>query len=199
MPIYQFANITPVVDRSAYVHPQAVLIGDVIIERNCYVGPNASLRGDFGRIIMHAGANIQDNCVMHSFPGHDAVIEENGHVGHGAVLHGCVIRRDALIGMNSVVMDAAEIGEGAFVGAMTFVRAGFVVPPRMLAMGAPVRIIRPLRAEELDWKANGSRQYQALAKMSLDSLVPCKARTEIEPDRQRSDAFSATPLHILEQ
>ncbi len=199
MPIYQFANITPVVDRSAYVHPQAVLIGDVIIERNCYVGPNASLRGDFGRIIMHAGANIQDNCVMHSFPGHDAVIEENGHVGHGAVLHGCVIRRDALIGMNSVVMDAAEIGEGAFVGAMTFVRAGFVVPPRMLAMGAPVRIIRPLRADELDWKANGSRQYQALAKMSLDSLVPCEARTETEPDRQRSDAFSATPLHILEQ
>ena len=199
MPIYQFANITPVVDRSAYVHPQAVLIGDVIIERNCYVGPNASLRGDFGRIIMHAGANIQDNCVMHSFPGHDAVIEENGHVGHGAVLHGCVIRRDALIGMNSVVMDAAEIGEGAFVGAMTFVRAGFVVPPRMLALGAPARIVRPLRAEELDWKANGSRQYQALAKMSLDSLLPCSARTEIEPDRQRSDAFSATPLHILEQ
>ena len=96
MPCYSIEGVIPVVHPSAYVHPTAVLIGDVHIGPNCYVGPNASLRGDFGRIVLQAGANVQDTCVLHSFPNHDVIVEECGHIGHGAVLHGCTVRRDAL-------------------------------------------------------------------------------------------------------
>lgn len=93
MPFYAIEGVTPVVDPSAYVHPTAVLIGDVIIGPDCYIGPCASLRGDFGRIVLQRGANVQDTCVVHGFPSADTVIEENGHIGHGAVLHSCLVRR----------------------------------------------------------------------------------------------------------
>lgn len=111
MPIYQIDGLTPVVPEESFVHPTAVLIGDVILGKGVYVGPNASLRGDFGRIVVKDGANIQDNCVMHGFPEQDTVVEEDGHIGHSAILHGCIIRRNALVGMNAVVMDGAVIGE----------------------------------------------------------------------------------------
>ena len=95
----------PVIDPSAYVHPTAVLIGDVIVGPDCYVGPCAVLRGDFGRIVLQRGSNLQDTCVMHGFPGTDTIVEEDGHIGHGAILHGCVVRRNALVGMNAVIND----------------------------------------------------------------------------------------------
>ena len=122
--------MVPVVDATAFVHPAAVLIGDVVLGAGSYIGPGASLRGDFGRMIVGQGANVQDNCVMHGFPETDTVVEDWGHIGHGAVLHGCRIGRNAMIGMNSVVMDGVEIGESAFVAAMSFVKAGTHIPPR---------------------------------------------------------------------
>ena len=127
--VYSIDGITPVVDPGAYVHPSAVLIGDVIIGARCYIGPCASLRGDFGRIVVKEGANLQDSCVMHGFPGTDTIVEEDGHIGHCAILHGCVVGRNALVGMNAVVNDNASIGEGAIVAAMAFVKARMVVPP----------------------------------------------------------------------
>jgi phenylacetic acid degradation protein len=187
----------PVVDPAAFVHPTATLIGDVIVGAGCYVGPGASLRGDFGRIILKPGSNVQDNCVMHSFPGQDAVVEENGHVGHGAILHGCVVGRDALIGMNSVIMDGAVIGEASFVGAMSFVKAGFVVPPRTLVAGVPARIMRDLQDKEIGWKANGTRQYQELARRSLVSLTACEPLAEREADRPEAKPIVAIPLHTI--
>ena len=132
MPCYSIEGVIPVVDPSAYVHPTAVLIGDVIVGPDCYIGPAACLRGDFGRIVMHRGANVQDTCVIHGFPKHDTRVEENGHIGHGAVLHSCIVRRDALVGMNAVVMDEAEVGEAAIVAACAFVPAGMKVPARRL-------------------------------------------------------------------
>ena len=121
--IYELDGIRPVIDPSAFVHPEAVVIGDVIISAGCYIAPGAVLRGDFGRITVHKGANVQDNCVMHGFPGTGTVIEENGHVGHGAVIHGAVIERNALIGMNAVINDEAVIGSENIVAAMAFIRA----------------------------------------------------------------------------
>lgn len=126
--VYAIDGIVPVVDPSAYVHPSAVLIGDVIVGPGCYVGPCASLRGDFGRLILERGSNLQDTCVMHGFPGTDTVVEEDGHVGHGAVLHGCRVGRNALIGMNAVIMDNAVIGESSIVAASAFVKAGAEIP-----------------------------------------------------------------------
>ena len=139
MPCYAIDGLVPVVDPSAYVHPSAVLIGDVIVGPGCYVGPGASLRADFGRIVLGEGANVQDNCVAHGFPYADTVVEPDGHIGHGAVLHACVVRRDALVGINAVVMDEAEIGEQAIVAACAFVPVGMKVPPRWLVVGAPAR------------------------------------------------------------
>jgi phenylacetic acid degradation protein len=169
MPCYALEGVVPVVDPGAYVHPTAVLIGDVIVGPGCYVGPCASLRGDFGRIVLERGANVQDNCVIHGFPDQDTVIEEDGHIGHGAVLHSCVVRRDALVGMNAVVMDEAEIGESAFVAACAFVPAGMKVPARSLVTGVPARVRRQLGEEEIAWKQEGTRTYQDLTRRCLAS------------------------------
>ena len=199
MPVYSIDGLVPVVHPSAFVHPQAVLIGDVLIGPRCYVGPGAALRGDFGRIIMGAGSNVQDCCVLHSFPSKDALLEEDAHIGHAAVLHGCTVRRGALVGIGAVVMDGAVIEEEAFVGASSFVRAGFVVPRRTLVMGVPARIVRQLTPEELQWKAAGTREYQELAARCHASLRECQPLTAAEADRPRLGASGAVPLHTLER
>ena len=185
MPCYSIEGVIPVIDPSAYVHPTAVLIGDVHVGPNCYVGPNASLRGDFGRIVLAAGANVQDNCVMHGFPQQDTVVEENGHIGHGAVLHSCVIRRDALVGMNAVVMDEAVVGEQAVVAACAFVPAGMQVAPRTLVAGVPAKLLRTLRDDEVAWKLTGTQTYQDLTRRCLASLTEVLALPKAEPDRPR--------------
>jgi phenylacetic acid degradation protein len=190
MPIYAYAGIRPVIDRTAYVHPQAVVIGDVIIGAGVFIAPGASLRGDMGRLIVEAGANVQDNCVMHGFPGKDCVIEPDGHVGHGAILHGCRVGRNALVGMGSTIMDGAVIGENAFVAAMSFVKAGFVVPAGTLVAGVPARVMRELRPEEIAWKVGGTRVYQELARRYGTTLEPCEPLREAEPDRPRAPSLS---------
>lgn len=192
--VYSIDGITPVVHPTAYVHPSAVLIGDVIIGPGVYVGPCASLRGDFGRLVIESGANIQDCCVMHGFPGTDTVVEEEGHIGHGAVLHCCIIRRNALVGMNSVVMDNAVIGESAIVAAQSFIKAGMEVPARMLVAGVPARVVRELTEQEMEWKVKGTRVYQELNRRSRDSMIETVALTEAEPDRRRFNASDIKPL-----
>ena len=199
MPAYAFEGLTPVVDPRAFVHPLAALIGDVIVGPSCYVAPGASLRGDFGRILLGAGSNVQDNCVLHSFPGQDVRLEEDAHVGHGAVLHGCSVRRGALIGIHAVVMDGVVVGEEAFVGASSFVRAGFVVPPRTLVTGVPARVVRELKPEELAWKATGTREYQELAARCLASLREAAPLAAPEPNRPVRAPSTTVPLHTIER
>ena len=194
MPCYSIEGVIPVVDASAYVHPTAVLIGDVIVGPDCYIGPAACLRGDFGRIVLHRGANVQDTCVVHGFPAHDTVVEENGHIGHGAVLHSCVVRRDALVGMNAVVMDDAEVGEEAIVAASAFIRAGMKVPPRSLAAGVPAKILRELTEQEIAWKREGTHTYQDLTKRCLASMKEVQPLQEIEADRPKLKAPAVEPL-----
>lgn len=194
MPCYALDGLVPVVHPTAHVHPTAVLIGDVHVGPGVYVGPCASLRGDFGRLVLGEGSNLQDNCTMHGFPDSDTVVEADGHIGHGAVLHGCVVRRGALVGMNAVVMDEAEIGEGAFVAACAFVKAGFKVPPRMLAAGMPARLIRELTDAELAWKAAGTVQYQDLARRCHASLREVAPLPAAEAGRPRLQAGDLKPL-----
>ena len=194
MPCYSIDGVIPVVDPTAYVHPSAVLIGDVIIGPGAYIGPLASLRGDFGRIVIEEGANLQDTCVMHGFPGTDTVVEVNGHIGHGAVLHGCVVRRDALVGMNAVVMDEAEIGAQSIVAACAFVRAGMKVPAAKLVAGMPAKVLRDLSADEIAWKLEGTRTYQELTRRSLTSMALVHPLSAVEPDRPRIPASDVKPL-----
>ncbi len=195
--VYAIDGIVPVVDPTAYVHPSAVLIGDVIVGPHCYVGPCASLRGDFGRLILEAGANLQDTCVMHGFPGTDTVVEENGHIGHGAVLHGCRIGRNALVGMNAVIMDNAIVGESSIVAASSFVKAKQELPPRSLLAGIPARVVRLLSDEELAWKADGTRTYQELTRRCLATLVETTPLTAVEAGRKRIEMPDIVPLSEL--
>jgi len=194
--VYEINGVTPVVHPTAYVHPSAVLIGDVIVGPRCYIGPLASLRGDFGRLILEQGANLQDTCVMHGFPGADTVVEQDGHIGHGAVLHGCRIGRNALVGMNSVVMDNAVIGAESIVAAMSFVKAGMEVQPRSLVVGSPAKVARPLRDDEIQWKSAGTAQYQELALRSMLTMRETEALTELPAQRPRMQWDSALPLHL---
>jgi phenylacetic acid degradation protein len=195
--VFAVNGVTPVIDPSAFVHPSAVLIGDVIVGARCYVGPAASLRGDFGRIEVRAGANIQDCCVMHGFPGTDTVVEEEGHIGHGAILHGCIVRRNALVGMNAVINDNAEVGESAIVAAMAFVKAGMIVPARSLVAGVPAKVVRTLTEQELAWKVEGTRSYQELTRRSLETMVETDALPAPEPDRRRIELPELLPLSEL--
>ena len=192
--VYSIDGLTPVVHADAYVHPSAVLIGDVHVGAGVYIGPSASLRGDFGRLVIEAGANIQDCCIVHGFPESDTVIEEDGHIGHGAVIHGARICRNAMVGMNAVVNDGAVVGESAIVGALAFVKAKMQVPPRTLVAGIPARVVRELTADELAWKVDGTRQYQNLALRSLASLRETAALTEAEPGRKRLSLPEVLPL-----
>jgi phenylacetic acid degradation protein len=183
--VYEIDGVRPVVHPTAYVHPTAVLVGDVIVGPRCYVGPLASLRGDFGRLILEEGANVQDTCVMHGFPEDDTVVEVDGHIGHGAVLHGCRVGRNAMVGMNAVVMDKAVVGAGSIVGAAAFVKAGMQIPPRSLVLGAPAKVVREVTDEELQWKGFGTKQYHDLAVRSMRTMREVEAFTEVEPDRKR--------------
>jgi phenylacetic acid degradation protein len=197
--VYSVDGLIPVVAAGAFVHPQAVLIGDVIVGARCYIGPCASLRGDFGRIIIGNGCNVQDSCVLHTFPARTTLLEEDAHIGHGAVLHGCTIRRGALIGIGAIIMDEAVVEEEAIVGAASFVPAGFVVPPRTLVTGVPARIVRELKPEEISWKATGTREYQELAARCLASLKECQPLSAPEANRKVLDASPAVPLHTIER
>jgi len=195
--VYSIDGIVPVVHPSAFVHESAVLIGDVIVGARAYIGPCACLRGDFGRIVVEEGANIQDTCILHGFPGKDTVVGAEATVGHGAVLHGCVLRRGALVGMNCVVNDNAEVGEEAMVAAMAFVKAESRIPPRSLAAGIPARVLRELTAEEIQWKKDNMHLYQQLAQRSSQTMQRVEALTAVEPGRKRIDIPGSIPLSEL--
>jgi len=192
---YEYKGLIPVVPKDTYVHPQAVLIGNVIIGHGCYIGPGVSLRGDFGRIEVGDGANVQDNCIIHSFPGRDAIIEKDGHIGHGAILHGCIIGRNTLVGMNSVIMDGAELGAESIVGAQAFVKAGSIFAPRSMVVGAPAKLLREVSDKEIEWKSNGTREYQELARNCLAGLIKqVEPLFKVEADRRQAIGTDTVPL-----
>jgi phenylacetic acid degradation protein len=187
--VYAIDGITPVVHPSAFVHPSAVLIGDVIVAARAYIGPCASLRGDFGRIVVEEGANIQDTCMLHGFPGKDTVVGAESTIGHGAVLHGCVVGRGALVGMNCVVNDNAEIGEDAVVAALAFVKAEAKVEARTLVAGIPARPLRTLTAQELRWKKDNMH----LTSNSRCAAAPRCARSRRSPRSSPTASASTFP------
>lgn len=196
--VYAWDGIIPVIDPAAFVHPEAVVIGDVHIGPTVYVGPGCVLRGDFGRIILQAGCNVQETCVVHSFPEKDVIVEEFGHIGHGAVLHGCHIGRNAMVGMNAVIMDEAVIGENAIIAAMAFVKAGAQIPANSLAVGSPAKVLRQLTEDEVEWKRRGTLIYQQLAREAQHKLTPAMALTKAERGRKRAKGSDYDPL-LLER
>ena len=191
--IYSIDGVVPVVDPTAFVHPTATLIGDVIVGPQCYVGPNASLRGDMGRILMKTGSNMQDGCIAHTFAGGEVVLEEGANVGHGAVLHGCRLGKYVLVGMNAVVMDGADIGDYAFIGALAMIKANYTVPAKSIAVGVPARILRQLTDDEITWKRGGDEDYQDLIRRCQETLQCVEPLTEIEVSEEPRIAIDGVP------
>jgi len=185
--IYSFKGFIPVIHESAYVHPQASVIGNVTIGKNVYIGPGAAIRGDWGEIIIKDGSNVQENCTIHMFPGTTVILEESSHIGHGAVIHGAHIGYNSMIGMNSVIMDRVEVGDESIIGAMSFLKADMKIPKRSLVVGNPAKVIKPVSDEMIAWKTKGTKLYQSLPKdMHLHSevLEPLREPPEIKPDQE---------------
>ena len=181
--IFEFDGFKPVIDESSFIHPQANVTGNVIIGKNVYVGPGAAIRGDWGKIIIEDGCNVQENCVIHMFPGTTVTIKKNAHLGHGCIIHGAEIGENSLIGMSAVIMDNAIIGKEAIIGALALVPSKMVIPQRKIAVGNPVKIIKDVSDEMIKWKSKGTELYQQLPKDCKNSLVECKPLREIEKDR----------------
>ena len=182
--IYEFQGYIPVVHESSFVHPLAAVTGNVIIGKNCYIGPGAAIRGDWGQIILEDGVNVQENCTVHMFPGKSIVLKESAHVGHGAIIHGANLGKNCIVGMNSVIMDDAEIGDESIVGAMAFIKAETIIPKRSLVVGNPAKVIREVSDEMIAWKSKGTQLYQQLPKECQETLREVEPLREIPSDRK---------------
>jgi phenylacetic acid degradation protein len=170
---YQFNGIKPVVHPSAFVHPQATVTGHVVIGKDVYIGPGCALRGDWGKIVIEDGCNVQENCTVHMFPGVTVLLKSSAHIGHGAIIHGATIGRNCLVGMNAVIMDDVELGDECIVGALAFIRQGEKIPARSIVAGNPAKIIKAVSDEMIEWKTEGTKLYQQLPKMCYETLSPC--------------------------
>lgn len=180
---YRFGEHRPVCAASSFVHPQATVIGDVIVGERCYIGPGAVLRGDWGRVVLADGCNVQEGCCVHMFPGVSVRLGANAHVGHGAVIHGATLEPDVLVGMNAVVMDRAVVGAGSIVGALAFVKAGLAIPPRSLFVGNPGKVVGPVSDERAAWKREGTELYQTLPRAWRTDTEAVEPLREAEPGR----------------
>ncbi len=164
----------PVIHKSSFVHPQAAVTGNVVIGKNCYIGPGAALRGDWGKIILEDGCNVQENCTIHLFPGATVLLKKGSHIGHGAVIHGATIGKNCLIGINAVILDNVILGDECIVGALTLIKQDEKIPPRSLLVGNPGKIIKKVSDEMLKWKTEGTNLYQQLPKEMLENCKACK-------------------------
>lgn len=189
---YEFKGFKPVVSPSSFIHPNASVTGNVIIGKDVYVGPGAAIRGDWGAIVIEDGCNIQENCTVHMFPGITVILKEGSHIGHGAIIHGAVIGRNCLVGMNSVIMDNAELGDECVVGALSLVKADEKIPPRSLLVGNPARIIRTVSEEMVKWKTEGTALYRRLPAEMHESWKPCEPLSEVEANRPNQEILYQT-------
>ena len=186
--IYSFKDFIPVINESSFIHPQACITGNVIIGKNVYVGPGAAIRGDWGKIIIEDGCNVQENCIIHMFPGVTVLLKESAHIGHGAIIHGAVIGKNCLVGMNSVIMDNVQLGDECIVGALSFIKADEIIERRSVVAGNPAKIIKQVSDEMLAWKTEGTQLYQQLPFNMKEFWKECEPLKEI-PEFQSSQEF----------
>ncbi len=159
MSLYALDNQTPQRDATAFVAPNAAVIGDVTLGKDASVWFGAVLRGDNDSIVIGEGTNIQENCVLHTDPGYAMHIGDHVTVGHLVMLHGCTIGDGTLVGMHSTILNGARIGEQCLIGAGSVVTANKEFPPRSLILGAPAKVVRSLSDEEVAGLAESSQGY----------------------------------------
>jgi phenylacetic acid degradation protein/carnitine operon protein CaiE len=177
--VYKFNNYIPVIHNSSFIHPQAAVTGNVIIGKNVYIGPGAAIRGDWGQIIIEDGCNVQENCSIHMFPGVTVILKEAAHIGHGAIIHGATIGKNCLVGMNAVIMDNVQLGDECIVGALSFIKAGEIIPARSMIVGNPSKIVKTVTDEMITWKTAGTKLYQELPKDMFEKWEACEPLREI--------------------
>ena len=146
--IYPFKGKEPKIDQSAYIADYVTITGDVTIGPESSIWFGSVIRGDVAPTIIGSRVSIQDLSCLHQSPNNPLVIEDEATIGHQVTLHGCTIRKRALVGMGSIILDRAEIGEGAFIGAGSLVPPGKKIPPNTLAFGNPARVVRELNDED---------------------------------------------------
>ncbi len=188
--IYEFKGYKPVIHSSSFVHKEATIIGNVIIGENVYIGPGASLRGDWGQITIEDGCNVQDNCIIHIFPGKDVVLQENAHIGHGAIIHGANIGKNTLVGMNAVIMDDSIIGNECIIGALCFIKGEMKIPNRKIVVGNPAQIKGNVSEEMIEWKKKGTQLYQDLPKECKELMNQCEPLNQIEVNRKEKQKIT---------
>ena len=186
--IYSFKKFIPVIHESAFIHPQAAVTGNVIIGMNVYVGPGAAIRGDWGKIIIEDGCNVQENCTIHMFPGTTVLLKAGAHIGHGAVIHGATIGKNCLVGMNAVIMDNVILGDDCIVGALSFIKADEIFDNRSLIVGNPAKKIKEVTEEMANWKTAGTKLYQQLPKDMFENWKACEPLRSIPKDQQQQDS-----------
>jgi carbonic anhydrase/acetyltransferase-like protein (isoleucine patch superfamily) len=157
--IYPYKNKSPKISESAFIADYVTISGEVEIGDESSVWFNTSIRGDVAPTIIGKKVNIQDNSVLHQSPNCPLIIEDEVTIGHQVLLHSCIIKKKALIGMGSIILDQAEIGEGAFIGAGSLVPQGKKIPPGTLAFGRPAKVIRELTPEDMEEMNRISKEY----------------------------------------
>lgn len=162
MSIYEFEGKRPKIGETSFVHPAAILIGGVTIGENCYIGPGAVLRGDFGYVEVDSGSNIQENCVIHTYPEQTARLGRDSHIGHGAIVHGSQIRENVLVGMGAILHEGVEIGANCVIGSGCVITANQLIPAGKLVIGVPGKIVGEVSPEMKQAKAVGTQLYQTL-------------------------------------
>ena len=179
MPIFSIKGKRPSITRSGntWIAPDANVIGEVIIHDFVSVWFNSTLRGDNDVIFVGEGSNIQENCIIHMFPGTTVHISKGAHLGHGCTIHGATIGENTMIGINAVILDDAEIGNECIVGALTLIKSEMKVPNRKIVVGNPGKIIKDVSDEMLSWKTNGTKLYQQLPEDCINSLKECTANS----------------------
>lgn len=160
--IYKFKKYIPVIHKSSFVHPLASVTGNVTIGKNVFIGSGAAIRGDIGEVIIEDECNVQENCILHMFPGMKVHLKKGAHIGHGAIIHGAEIGKNVLVGMNSVVMDHAEVGDESIIGALSLLTEGMKIPERKVVVGNPAKIVKDVSDEMLKWKTEGTSIYKQL-------------------------------------
>ena len=188
--IYEFNGYKPVIDSTSFVHKEATIIGNVIIGKNVYIGPGASIRGDWGKITIKDGCNVQDNCTIHIFPGKEVLLNENAHIGHGAIIHGSSIGKNTLIGMNSVIMDDVIIGDECIVGALCFIKGEMKITNRKIVVGNPAEVKGSVSDEMIDWKSKGTELYQRLPFECKHLMKECEPLSKIEKNRKEKQKIT---------
>lgn len=157
--IYPYKGKYPKIADSAFIADYVTVTGDVEIGEESGIWFNTSIRGDVAPTIIGKKVNVQDNCVLHQSPNNTLILEDEVSVGHSVILHSCIIRKKALIGMGSIILDQAEIGEGAFIGAGSLVPQGKKIPPNTLAFGRPAKVVRELTSEDIKDMERIIREY----------------------------------------